>query len=233
MNATVYETLSKVDMSGHVDKKKTGKNDLSYLSWPVAWAAVAERFPDANYDVELFGESRLPYTYDPLTGYMVHTSVTIGGETRRMWLPVMDSHNAAMKSEPYKVKTYSGEYTVPAATMSDVNKAIMRCFVKNIAMFGLGLNVYAGEEKVLSNVGEKVVEPQYVTPENVAEIERIMGAMGWKDKNTIAKYFKVASIEKMTAENFEAFKAMAEAQSKAKTNTVQDIDDTDPTPDKK
>ena len=30
--------------------------------------------------------------------------------------------------------------------MFDVNKTIMRCLVKNLAMFGLGLYVYAGED---------------------------------------------------------------------------------------
>ena len=32
------------------------------------------------------------------------------------------------------------------ATMFDINKTIMRCLVKNIAMFGLGLYLYAGED---------------------------------------------------------------------------------------
>ena len=51
-----------------------------------------------------------------------------------------------MKKEPYKYTTKYGEKTVEAATMFDVNKAIMRCLVKNLAMFGLGLYIYAGED---------------------------------------------------------------------------------------
>jgi hypothetical protein len=35
---------------------------------------------------------------------------------------------------------------VDAATMFDINKTIMRCLVKNLAMFGLGLYIYAGED---------------------------------------------------------------------------------------
>lgn len=87
-----------------------------------------------------------PYSYDELTGYMCFTSVTIEGVTHDMWLPVMDSHNAAMLSKAYEVKTKYGSYTVDKCTMFDVNKTIMRCLTKNLAMFGLGLYIYAGED---------------------------------------------------------------------------------------
>ena len=46
------------------------------------------------------------------------------------------------------------ERTVDAASMFDVNKAIMRCLVKNLAMFGLGLYVYAGDD-----LPDDVVQP--------------------------------------------------------------------------
>jgi hypothetical protein len=63
-----------------------------------------------------------------------------------MWLPVQDSSFETMKEEPYE-KTYkTGKKSIDACDMSDINKAIMRCLVKNIAMFGLGLNVYQGED---------------------------------------------------------------------------------------
>lgn len=63
-----------------------------------------------------------------------------------MWLPVMDSKNKAMKDNPYEYKTRFGNKFVEQASMFDVNTAIMRCLVKNIAMFGLGLYIYAGED---------------------------------------------------------------------------------------
>ena len=43
-------------------------------------------------------------------------------------------------------KTKSGEKSVEAISMFDINKAVMRCLVKNLAMFGLGLYIYAGED---------------------------------------------------------------------------------------
>lgn len=78
---------------------------------------------------------------------MVFTSVTIEDLTHTMWLPVMDSANKAMQSKPYNYDTrFKKDIPVEAATMFDINKTIMRCLVKNLAMFGLGLYIYSGED---------------------------------------------------------------------------------------
>lgn len=153
-----FEELLAIDVNDKKESRGEGKNALDYLSWVFSWAEFKKVYPNGDYKIIKFekGGHLVPYMYDEI-GYMVNTEVTNGeGETHEMWLPVMDSSNNAMKSEPYtyKVKEYkqgrwTGEYTekqVAAATMFDVNKAIMRCLVKNIAMFGLGLYIYAGED---------------------------------------------------------------------------------------
>lgn len=149
---SIFETLFSINVGNHIEKK----NGLSYLSWPYAWAEVKKRFPDATYSVKLFGENNLPYVYDENTGYMVFTNVTINNLTHEMWLPVMDNFNKSMKSVKY---TYSSNYRknacVEAASMFDINKAIMRCLVKNLAMFGLGLYIYSGED-LPENESEKI-----------------------------------------------------------------------------
>lgn len=145
MAENVFEVLNSANVNGHTEKVENGYGKaLTYLSWTWAWAEVKKRYPDANYEIEKF--DGLPYVYDELTGYMVYTKVTIEGITHEMWLPVMDSKNKAMKAIPYTYQTNKGEKTVEAATMFDVNKAIMRCLTKNLAMFGLGLYIYAGED---------------------------------------------------------------------------------------
>ena len=149
---SIFETLFNINVGNHIEKK----NGLSYLSWPYAWAEVKKHFPDATYSVKLVGDNHLPYIYDENTGYMVFTSVTVNNLTHEMWLPVMDSSNKAMKSVKY---TYSNHYRknacVEAASMFDINKAIMRCLVKNLAMFGLGLYIYSGED-LPENESEKI-----------------------------------------------------------------------------
>ena len=52
-------------------------------------------YPAASYEVKKF--NGLPYVYDPITGFMVYTSVTIEGISHEMWLPVLDGANKAMK----------------------------------------------------------------------------------------------------------------------------------------
>ena len=140
---SVFENLFEVNVNDHIEKKK----DLSYLSWPYAWAEVKKRYPKANYKIHQFGEKQLPYVFDEGIGFMVFTSVRIEDVTHSMWLPVMDSSNKAMKSEGYTYDTrFKKDISVEPATMFDINKTIMRCLVKNLAMFGLGLYIYSGED---------------------------------------------------------------------------------------
>lgn len=141
----VFTDLNSVNVNEHVEQKNTGKATLSYLSWAWAWAEVKKRYPDAHYEI-LKTPQGLPYFDDPRCGIMVYTTVTIDGITHEMWLPVMDGANNAMRFEPYSIKTKFGDKPVAAATMFDVNKTIMRCLTKNLAMFGLGLYIYAGED---------------------------------------------------------------------------------------
>lgn len=144
----IFNALYYLDTSSHIEKK----NGLSYLSWPWAVAEATKVCPDWSYEVKKFGEAELPYTLDPKTGYLVYTSVTMAGVTKEMWLPVMDGANKAMRDTPYtytvydKYKKQNVEKRVEAATMFDINKTIMRCLVKNLAMFGIGLHIYAGED---------------------------------------------------------------------------------------
>lgn len=162
-NTNVFQALYKINVNEHTEQK----DGLTYLSWPFAIAEVKKNFPDFSYSVHRFGENKLPYVYDNDTGYMVSTEVTIGGQTHEMWLPVMDSKNKAMKNHPqtYTVYDYKNkrnvEKSIAAATMFDINKAIMRCLVKNLAMFGLGLYIYSGEdlpEVTLDNVLEQIAK---------------------------------------------------------------------------
>ena len=150
-----FNRLYSLNVNEHTEQRGEGKNALTYLSWTWAWAKVKELCPDATYTIAKFAQpdgTVLPYMFDPKTGYMVMTTVTIDGLTYEMWLPVMDGANKAMKDVEYtySVRDYKNggfvEKTVQPATMFDINKTIMRCLVKNLAMFGLGLYIYAGED---------------------------------------------------------------------------------------
>lgn len=175
---SVFETLNAINVNEHVEKKKSGEKNpdgsdkyLTYLSWVWAWGQVKKKYPDANYEVKHWDGK--PYLADENLGYMVETSVTIDGETMTMWLPVMDSKNKAMKSAPYSYKTRYGEKEVAQATMFDINTAIMRCLVKNLAMFGLGLYIYAGEDLPEEEVAQAKNEQQANIAQAVAAIKAV------------------------------------------------------------
>ena len=148
---SVFATLNAINVNEHTEKKNTGTAELTYLSWPWSWAEVKKLYPDASYTIYRDEHNR-PYIEDPDFGLMCMTTVTINGQTHEMWLPVMDGANKAMRRTPYKYQVWDrrnqkwSEKTVAAATMFDINKTIMRCLVKNLAMFGLGLYIYAGED---------------------------------------------------------------------------------------
>ena len=159
MSKSIFETLSAINVNDKVEKKK----DLTYLSWSYAWGEVKKAYPSATYNVIFDPITHKPYFYDENLGYMVMTSVTIDGETLEMWLPVMDGANQAMRNHVYEYSTRYGIKTVDAASMFDVNKTLMRCLTKNLAMFGLGLYIFAGED--LPEVNET---PKAATPKKAA-----------------------------------------------------------------
>ena len=195
---SLFEQLYAIDVSDYTETKKSGATELTYLSWAWAWKTFKEQRPNADYKIVRF-DGR-PYLYDENLGYMVETQVSDGFEWKTMWLPVMDDKNKAMKNKPYtyQVKKYGedkkwhGEYEdkeVKAATMFDINTALMRCFVKNIGMFGLGLYIYAGEDVP---DGETVKRGSKARVEK-SSVEDIVNGIN----------------EKMTLDNWKAFYAKA------------------------
>jgi hypothetical protein len=172
-----FEKLSAINVNDKVEKK----SNLTYLSWAWAWSETKKAFPDAYYEVLSDPDTKKPYFYDEKLGYMVMTEVTINGETLPMWLPVMDGANKSMLAEPYTYTTRYGDKSVEAASMFDINKTLMRCLVKNLAMFGLGIYIYAGEDLPEGEV-TKVVAP--VKEEPVLE-DLKKGTDNW---NNVIKY---------------------------------------------
>ena len=145
---TTFERLSSINVNKFAEKK----NNLTYLSWAFAWSETKRACPDATYEI---GET----DYDADLGFMCHTSVTIQGETLSMWLPVMDGANKSMKKSKYTYSTRYGEKEVQGATSFDINKTLMRCLVKNLAMFGMGIYIYAGEDMPTTASSTDIVSP--------------------------------------------------------------------------
>lgn len=134
-----FNELYQVDVSDHIEKK----NDLSYVSWPFAWAELKKRFPMSYYTV-----------YENAHGWNYHTDgktcwVKTGVTVK--WMSELRNDNPVWQEiehiEYLPVMDYKNK-SIPAdqVTSFDVNKAIQRSLTKAVARHGLGLFVYGGED---------------------------------------------------------------------------------------
>lgn len=129
MEQHIFDTLNEIDISEYI-KEKPGKVKIKYLPWASAWKIIKAKFPDAHKHI-IKDENGNLYHTDGKTCW-VETSLFINGETQVEELPVMNHLN-----QPIPLSD---------VTMTDVNKAKQRCFVKTAALFGLGLSLWVGEE---------------------------------------------------------------------------------------
>lgn len=182
-----YENLSKIDTS----KLTEAKNGLTYLTWSLAFDELLKKYPDTTYEIVKFDGK--PYYMDE-SGAMVFTNMTIEGIKREMWLPVLDGANKPMKKETYDYTTKYATKNCEAINMFDINKAIMRCLVKNIAMFGLGLNIYAGEDLPLGT------DEDTKTTENPQETQKNTELEAFKKDMTYDNYLKLNEADKKRVE---------------------------------
>ena len=143
-----FDALYEMNLGDKIEKK----DNLSYLTWSEAWKAFKEVYPSATFRVITNPDTKLPYFVDPQIGIMVFTEVTADDLTQQCFLPVLNSSMKPMRLEAYNYTVYDKqnkrqiEKTCEAANAFDLNKTIMRCLVKNLALFGLGLKLYQGED---------------------------------------------------------------------------------------
>lgn len=133
---TTYQKLAAMNVNEHVERK--GK--FSYLSWSWAVDALRKASPTATWEVIRF--NGLPFLSTDC-GYFVEVAVTVDQITLSQIHPVLDNNNRPIQ----------------APNSFQINTSIQRCLVKAIALHGLGLYIYSGED--LPEVEESNVTPIY------------------------------------------------------------------------
>ena len=123
---TIFEALNAINVNDKTEKKA----GLTYLSWSWAWAEVKKLYPNVQRRV-YETETGMNYFTDGNTCW-VKVGVTIGDIEHIDYLPVMNNRNQSIKLDQL--------------TSFDVNKAIQRSTTKALALHGLGLYIYAGED---------------------------------------------------------------------------------------
>ena len=159
-----FKQLAAIDVSPYVEKK----GPFTYLSWPYAVAQLRLADPEARWEVRRF--DGLPYLVTEI-GYFVEVAVTVQGLTLSQIHPVLDGRNRPI--------------TQP--TVFDINTSIQRALVKAIALHGLGLNVYAGEDLPthVEEGGEALTKPTEPALHDSSPVTAIAGQITEKQLNYI------------------------------------------------
>jgi hypothetical protein len=191
MSETVnpFRRLFEIDVAKYIEKK----GQFNYLSWPFAVAQLRLADPAACWEVKRFGG--LPYLVTDL-GVFVEVAVTVQGVTLSQIHPVLDGKNRP----------------ILAPSSFDINTSIQRCLVKAIALHGLGLGIYAGEDLPLiegdvtgSGATQTASPPAKVTPlpdqrtDTITQpqlhyIQRLIEETG-TDLQKVLDYFGIVALE--------------------------------------
>jgi hypothetical protein len=176
------QELLKINVNDRTEKK----NGMTYLSWAYAWTEVLKADPAATWKVELWGDGTgMGQTVLMNFGdsAMVWVTTTIFGKAITCQLPVLDYRNKPVAN--------------PDAMA--INTAIMRCLVKSIAMQGLGLYIYAGDDLPLEDATATmtvVTETAQADVQISAPVIKTMPAMSDAENN--AELFAAGMVELLT-----------------------------------
>jgi hypothetical protein len=186
MEANYFARLNQINVSEHIERK----GDFAYLSWPYAVAQLRLADPAAYWEVRRF--DGLPYLRTEV-GYFVEVAATVQGVTLSQIHPVLDAKNRSL-AEP---------------TAFDINTSIQRCLVKAIALHGLGLYVYSGEDlpsgDVLPKAQPKVTPIQNqrpISPAQVRYLKRLIVEAKSSEQH-IKDYFNIDRLEDLPMREFD------------------------------
>ena len=171
-NSMSPHDLLKINVNEHTEKK----NGLTYLSWAWAWREALKADQSATFDVQTF-EGK-PYMDVNGTG-MVWVTVTMFGQPRTCMLPVMDYKNKPILN--------------PDAFA--VNTAIMRCMTKALALHGLGIYIYSGDD-LPEEESKEAPTPVATAPKPIVRTAtKSVQPKEWDDSDASRKLFADGMIE--------------------------------------
>ncbi|WP_438270612.1 DUF1071 domain-containing protein [Shouchella clausii] len=178
-----FEKLAAIDVSQHIERK----GNFSYLSWAWAVDQLRRHDPSATWEVKRF--DGMPYMKTEL-GYFVEVEVTSNGIGMSQIHPVLDNRNKPIaKPTPF-----------------DINTSIQRCLVKAIALHGLGLYIYAGED--LPKVEEE--KPSQQLMDNIKTTAFELSQLRNTDPATVFESMNIKNLSQLNKEQAEKALAVLE-----------------------
>lgn len=227
---SVFETLSSIDVSNHVDVIKMKKGPaLSYVSWVWAWNIISNNYPDTptprftkfpemvlkthqqEYTVQSYGKTYKRYRT------VVDDSLITDRKVPYLTTPTgtMVECTLTIEGRDYTESLYVMDNTNNAVinpTMQQINKTQKRCFVKAAALAGLGLNIYAGEDLPIGDINQQdQAQQEAKSKEKEKQKEQNFIRQIRKDYE-----IKVHEIASRTKQNDDAVKSVIGSSMKAK-----------------
>ena len=147
-----WKQLKSVEIKDMIEKK--GK--YSYISWAMAWSALCDIYPDATFEKHC-NEQGFPVFKDEQGWCFTKVTVTVKGKSVTEMLPVLNNYNKPIKNPD----------------SMDVNTSLQRCLAKAVALHGLGVHVYSGEDiaEIPDNLGEEDAKPKTIQKSDVKKVE--------------------------------------------------------------
>ena len=149
-----WSQLKKIDVEKEKMVKQKGK--YSYISWAMAWSKLCDIYPDATFEKHC-NEQGFPYFKDEQGWCFTKVTVTVNGKSVTEMLPVLNNYNKPIKNPD----------------SMDVNTSLQRCLAKAVALHGLGVHVYSGEDiaEIPDNLGEEDAKPKTIQKSDVKKVE--------------------------------------------------------------
>lgn len=136
-----------------VEKKMVEKkNNLSYISWAMAWSSLCDIYPDATFEKHC-NEQGFPYFKDEQGWCFTKVTVTVNGKSITEMLPVLNYANKAIQNP----------------NSFEVNTSLQRCLAKAIALHGMGVHIYSGED--IADIPTEVEKPKEIQKPEVKKVE--------------------------------------------------------------
>lgn len=189
MTANYFNDLYEVNCNEHTEKK----GQFTYLSWAFAVKELKSRHPTATWEVIRFdGLPFMSTTY----GIFVEVAVTVEGVTQSHIHPVLDNRNKPI-AQP---------------TSFQINTSIQRCLVKAIALHGLGLYIYAGED-----LPEAAPEqpPEAISAEQAQQIRTALG-LTEMNESELCRKVRIGAIEELAVTRFDGCMDFLKKQAEGK-----------------
>ena len=145
-----WSQLKKIDVEKEKMVKKKGK--YSYISWAMAWSALCDIYPDAEFEKHC-NEQGFPYFKDEQGWCFTKVTVTVNGKSITEMLPVLNYANKAIQNP----------------NSFEVNTSLQRCLAKAISLHGLGVHIYSGED--IADIPTEVEKPKEIQKPEIKKVE--------------------------------------------------------------